>query len=601
MRVARIFTNLTCNENCGFCDRRRSSEDPAFVAHRAVLARIEESVGSDTREAILTGGEPTLRRDLPLLIHAAAQRGAQRVTLETNGTLITPALATKLRRAGLSRARVHLPAWREALDAITRTPGGFAQTLSGMRALAHEGIELVAVAPVLAQNLASLPHLPEQLASADLPVAGLEVFVPTAAPDVEALAPLAAAAEAIEATWKTAKAVKIALSMGRDGLVPPCLFARPARVAHMFALTPGGTRNPAWTQLDACAECVLVESCPGLPRAALAREPELAVGPIREDRVRRRMSSAASVEEQIARELVADDIGRHDGIVDWRRIVRVNFQCNQACHFCFVSTHLPSAAEETVRGAIVEAARQGLGVVISGGEPTLNPNLVDYVRLARAEGAPSVEIQTNATRLGDGDLAQRLAEAGADRAFISFHGSRPEVCDVVTDAPGTWVHTVRGIDACVAAGIAAHLNFVFCRANVDDFPETVRFIAERWPSARVVVSFVGGMTDLVPRSRDLIPRYSEVMPRLAEGMRIAAERGLALGGFESMCGMPLCMVPDELAAHEELAEVPANEEAEEFVYAEACEECAERHRCFGIRTSYAALYGTDEFAPRGVR
>src|SRR6185436_10708657 len=116
--------------------------------------------------------------------------------------------------------------------------------------------------------------------------------------------------------------------------------------------------------------------------------------------------------------------------------------CNQSCHFCFVSTHLPAADRSRIESAIGEAGRAGAAIALSGGEPTLNPHLLDYVRLARRANVRSIELQTNAIRLADPELVRSLADAGVDVAFVSLHGSCAEVSDRVTASPGTFARTV---------------------------------------------------------------------------------------------------------------------------------------------------------------
>jgi MoaA/NifB/PqqE/SkfB family radical SAM enzyme len=277
--------------------------------------------------------------------------------------------------------------------------------------------------------------------------------------------------------------------------------------------------------------------------------------------------------------------------------VRVNFHCNQACHFCFDSTHLPAASDERIRAAVRDAGRAGAILALSGGEPTLNSRLVEYVRLGRECAVREIELQTNATRLAEGNLARELARAGVDVAFVSLHGPTPEISDAVTAAPGTFERTVRGVDAAIAAGIRVRLNFVFCELNRGSFPDLVRLVAARWPRAELAVSFVAPSTDLVPRERWLIPRYSDVLASLADGVRIANERGVTLTGFESMCGLPLCLVPPEFDRHLGLAEVPSGLDRGEFVKPEPCGQCALSERCWGLRRGYAELYGTSELRP----
>ena len=197
---------------------------------------------------------------------------------------------------------------------------------------------------------------------------------------------------------------------------------------------------------------------------------------------------------------------------------------------------------------------------------------------------------------------RRLAEAGLDGAMVSLHGSTAAISDAVTGAPGTFVATLRGIDELVRTPVRVRLNFVFCQENRDDFPRVVDLVAERWPTAGIVFSFVGSHTDVVPRTTALIPRFRDVMPSLLAGLARARAAGLDVTGFDSMCGLPLCLVPEaERAAFSHVA-LPAEAGAGEFVKAEACARCAETHRCFGVRRGYAELYGTGELQPvRGER
>src|SRR5262245_31012213 len=100
MYSARVLTNETCNQNCSFCNARRPVERPEIAAPLAVRAGIDAALRDGAREVVLTGGDPTLRRDLPALVAYAKRAGAREVTLETNGALIDDARAQTLAKAG---------------------------------------------------------------------------------------------------------------------------------------------------------------------------------------------------------------------------------------------------------------------------------------------------------------------------------------------------------------------------------------------------------------------------------------------------------------------------------------------------------------------
>ncbi len=598
MRVARVLTNQTCNQNCNFCGARREVEDPEFAATRAVADRMVEALESGATELVLSGGEPTLRQDLSGLVAYARRRGAKRVVLETNAAQIDTSLARVLAREGLDVARVKLPAWGEQCDVITEDPGGCENTIAAIRTLLHYGVEVHVLVPIVRGNTKRVGELPERLVAAGFSSTQILVRWFVESPDEHALAPLSEATTAIEALADAGRKVGLPVRLDGDSFVPPCAFPNAIRLAQLYTLTPGGANRAGYERIEQCNECRVRDRCPGVPKALLDSNPDYAYRPVKEERVRRRLSIIESVESQITRELVTTETCRRsDGSAVPMHTVRVNFHCNQSCHFCFVSTHLPPAREQDIRSAIEAAGRQRAILALSGGEPTLNANLSEYVRLAKSAGVREVELQTNATRLADSKLVAELEAAGVDVAFVSLHGATAPVSDDLTGAPGTYEQTVLGLDELQRSSIRLRLNFVFCQKNYTEFPALIRMVAERWPKALQSVSFVAPSTDLVPRDAWLIPRYADVMPLIQEGAALADQLGVELTGFESMCGLPLCLIPGSLAPYFDLVEVAEGADGGEFIKPDACRRCKLEPNCWGIRTRYAELYGTDELRP----
>lgn len=131
------LTVLTeCNFRCIYCNKERGEARTPLGVWREV---IQEAVGKGGERGVyihFTGGEPLLLgEDLygdEGLIRYAVDRGAA-VNLNTNASLITPAVAMKLVGAGLSRLHVSLDTHdRETQNRLI--PGGdrFARILTGL-------------------------------------------------------------------------------------------------------------------------------------------------------------------------------------------------------------------------------------------------------------------------------------------------------------------------------------------------------------------------------------------------------------------------------------------------------------------------------------
>lgn len=593
MRSQRLFTNLRCNQNCTFCTFRRTADDPRAIAPATLRGEIDRARRAGVETLVLTGGEPTLRGDLPALVAYAKQQGIATVELETNATVIDTGRAEALARAGLDLARVHLPLGTDALDGITRDEGGFAAAVAGLAALRAAGIGLEIAATLVRSTAEGLPALPAMLADL-LPGAALRlvVAVPAESPAPDELLTHERAAEVLSLLDAACRRVGMRAQLAQGSGPPPCVFPNRERRHHLFALSPGNAR-PGFSQLAACAACVVQDRCLGIADAYLQRHPETQVTPIGDDRARRRLTVVGSVAAQMERELVQTS---YPSDSPPQTLVRVMFPCNQSCDFCFVSTHLPAPDDASIVEAIEMAAASGNQIILSGGEPTLHPRLADFVRLAaqHAAGRWLPQIQTNAVLLDDAARVTELVEAGLREAFVSLHGSHAAVGDAVTRAPGTYARTLRGVDNLIAAGVDVVLNFVICTLNRDDLVETVRLVGHRWPGASLNVSFVAPVTDVVPRTTALVPRYRDVLPEVDRAVAEADALGVSLVGFESMCGIPFCLLPPRLAARVPPRGFGDHEACGEFVRASACEACDYRADCWGLRRGYAAMYGVDE-------
>ncbi len=596
MRSFEVSTNMTCNQGCTYCTRRSAADDRAFIQPAAVKARIAGALAQGAHEIILTGGEPTRRRDLAALVAHARASGAAEVTLATNAALITPSIAADLAQSGLTRARVNLSGADARLDEVTRDEGGFDAACAGIKALAGANVPVEIGVVLVRSTLPLLKGLPALVANL-APVKTMFVTVPCESPAPTDLLPYEDAAQAILALRDEAESHDIEVRLSPESGPPPCVFPPHKKSERLFSLTPGAVKRQDHSPVTSCASCVVNDRCSGIHQSYLSRFGEPRSAPIRDDRTRRRLSIISSVEAQIQRELSEPSLSNGpDGVIE-ERLIRVNFHCNQACRFCFVSTHLPPAGDERVKTAILEASKAGARIVLTGGEPTLNPYLVSYVRLAVEASQKPVGLQTNAVLLDDPARAEELARAGLEYAFVSLHAATAEISDAITEAPGTFARTLRGIDNLVRSSILVVVNFVIHHKNYAELPAYMRLVASRWPTVRVNLSFVAPGTDMVPQDTTMIPRYADVMPSLSAALDEARARGVEVGGFESMCGIPLCLVPASLTPYFAFGALPQGFDQGEFEKPEACRACDLSPKCFGIRRRYAALYGAGELSP----
>jgi hypothetical protein len=158
------------------------------------------------------------------------------------------------------------------------------------------------------------------------------------------------------------------------------------------------------------------------------------------------------------------------------------------------------------------------------------------------------------------------------------------------------VRTLVGLDNLARTKIFTILNFVIHRDNHHQLPGYMRLAAERWPRMHINISCVAPSADVVPRTPALIPRYSEVRASLDEALAEATRLERSVVGFESMCGIPLCLVPARFRDHP-LLTIEQGYDRGEFLKPEPCSRCSIEKHCYGVRRGYAELHGTSELTP----
>jgi cyclic pyranopterin phosphate synthase len=226
-----------------------------------------------------------------------------------------------------------------------------------------------------------------------------------------------------------------------------------------------------------------------------------------------------------------DQFGR---TIEYLRI-SVTDRCNFRCSYCMPVEGLPWLPKsdilsyEEIREVVTQLAPMGLRRIrITGGEPTIRPQLSTLVRFLRA--VPAVEdiaLSTNGVRLPD--LAQELAEAGLDRVNMSADSLRPERIAAIARRD-LGFEPIAAAAAAQAAGLSPiKLNVVVMRGiNDDEIVDFARLTLDRpWHVRFIELMPVGEMATL---SEDHVVPSADVLARIERALGpLAAADGPARG------------------------------------------------------------------------
>jgi radical SAM protein with 4Fe4S-binding SPASM domain len=166
-----------CQNDCAHCYNARPRafpEQPTGFWLRAI-DRIREL---GIPHVVFTGGEPTLRKDLPALV-AHAQKHGLIVGLNTNGRQLADRnLLRALVDAGLDHAQITLESHDETIhDAITGAAGAWRQTVYGLRNVLETTLYVMTNTTLLRSNSPLLDDTLSFLAGEGVPTVGLNALI----------------------------------------------------------------------------------------------------------------------------------------------------------------------------------------------------------------------------------------------------------------------------------------------------------------------------------------------------------------------------------------------------------------------------------------
>ncbi|HEX7124805.1 MAG TPA: radical SAM protein [Thermodesulfobacteriota bacterium] len=148
-----------CNLHCRHCYSDSANRFyPGELTTEEGLALIDDLADFGIPVLLLSGGEPLMRPDIfDFIARAKARR--LRTTLSTNGTLITPEVAERLKAFGLGYVGISLDGIGDVNDRFRGHKGAFEKAVAGFRACRAVGQRVGLRMTLTRHNVLELPRI----------------------------------------------------------------------------------------------------------------------------------------------------------------------------------------------------------------------------------------------------------------------------------------------------------------------------------------------------------------------------------------------------------------------------------------------------------
>jgi MoaA/NifB/PqqE/SkfB family radical SAM enzyme len=299
--------------------------------------------------------------------------------------------------------------------------------------------------------------------------------------------------------------------------------------------------------------------------------------------------------------------------------IRIGLECNEGCLYCFAD---PEMWKDRPRGwgkdysnligdnwrkelrEIREAGYDGLS--ISGGEPTLYPDLLKMVKYSRLLGFDRVELQTNATLITESN-ARKLSRAGVCSALVSLPSHIEKVYNAITVTKDYHDPAIAGLKNLLNAGVRVTLCHVLCTANYRYVADYVDYVAEHFPGLEAISFLYVQPEGRATANANLYPSLEDLRPYWLEAMERTDKYGIRWK-TDVQTGLPLCMLPQhEDRVDAELLlnpEIFWGDDLSSYVYMQGrkrqgskCTDCFFSNGCYGFWNEYIDAYGDEGLVP----
>ena len=185
-------------------------------------------------------------------------------------------------------------------------------------------------------------------------------------------------------------------------------------------------------------------------------------------------------------------------LVEDQVFLKLTRTCNNNCSFCcdtvfWNGTHMAPAR---VHAKLRQGAERGLRrAFFSGGEPTIHPDFLRFVRQAHALGYEQIVTITNGRMFFYEQFAEKSVKAGLTEVIFSLNSHLAKTHDALVAVKGAFEQVVRGVENVRRLGCPFRMNVVVTLKNYEELGDMV-------PAFHAMGARGATFLQLIPNDRD---------------------------------------------------------------------------------------------------
>lgn len=289
--------------------------------------------------------------------------------------------------------------------------------------------------------------------------------------------------------------------------------------------------------------------------------------------------------------------------------IQVTRQCNQKCIIC---SNPPTERKLTLQKAkekINEIKKEGgEGLIITGGEPTVYPELAKLISYATIKGV-FPRIITNGQKLADFAYLKSLRDAGLKHLHLSIYSYKKEIQVALSKNKASLKNIIKALNNLAKLeNITVDINIAISKPNADHLSQTVNWLIENYPFVNhFVFNNLDPFMNRASENPALVPRLHDFELEITRALKILTQKGKTfriervplcyLAEFEFACTETRKIVKQEARTIYFLDQKSKNIQRKwEGKKAPSCQKCSLEKICAGVY-GLGDYYTIEELSP----
>jgi len=271
----RIKVTDECNQNCIFCSGASvSTINRRFYSKRYITKQISQRNGA--MRLNITGGEPTLCKDLKEFVKLAKDVGYKEIALLTNGNnFANKKYTSQIKKSGLTEAIVSIHHFEPRIsDKISNVKGSFFKKINGIKNLCDSRIKVTANIVILSVNSTIIQKLVHYLYSTfkihSFAFSMLEPNCTKVNKNAWLVPDIKSSLFYLKKAINYCKKKEVSCYIPYDGAIPPCIFKKYNISTNKPEVIIGSDFDSSRIHLSFCNVCTEKICCRGFLRRYIA-------------------------------------------------------------------------------------------------------------------------------------------------------------------------------------------------------------------------------------------------------------------------------------------------------------------------------------------